>query len=169
MAEASDLLSANGIVHAAIDADTLGIVHLPGGSSADIMYRNLEAVSGNFTAAGVNRLLLAVAVEHRGELERIRMAVPGAEIIVCRLIARIETMQGRVRLREPGILQHKLVARVAELNGLLDDARIEDFSLDNDGRSVTKVARELLARAEWLTHDGPLSDLASGFFLHKVV
>jgi steroid delta-isomerase-like uncharacterized protein len=156
MAEASDLLSANGIVHAAIDADTLGMVFQPSGSATDMMYRNLAAIWANFAAAGVNRLLLAEAVEHRGELERIRMAVPGAEITVCRLIARIETMRGRVRLREPGILQDKFVARVTELNGLLDDARVEDFSLDNDGRSVTEVARELLARAEWLKHDGPL-------------
>ncbi len=82
MAEASDLQAANGVAHAAIDADTLGIVHLRGTSSTDIMYRNLEAVWGNYAAAGVNRLLLAEAVEHRGEIERIRRVVPGAEITV---------------------------------------------------------------------------------------
>ena len=151
MAEASDLLAANGVVHAAIDADTLGMVHVPGTSSTDVIYRNLEAVWRNFAAAGVNRLLLAEAVERRGEIERIRTAVSGADITVCRLTASIETMRRRVMLREPGILQARFLARMAELNARLDDAHVEDFSLENDGRSVTEVAGELLARAGWLT------------------
>jgi catechol 2,3-dioxygenase-like lactoylglutathione lyase family enzyme len=158
MAEASDLLSASGIVHAAIDADTLGIAHLPAGFTTDLMYRNLEAFSRDFAAAGVNRLLLAQAVGRRGEIERIRTAVPGAAITVCRLTAGIETMRRRVRLREPGILQNRFLARVVELNAQLDDAHLEDFSLQNDGRSVTEVAGELLARAGWLSHVGPLPD-----------
>jgi len=151
MAEASDLLSASGIAHAAIDADALGIVHGPGAASTDIMYRNLEAVWRNFAAAGVDRLLLAYVVEHPGEVERIRMCVPAAEITICRLTAGIETMRQRVRLREPGMLQEKFVARVAELNAVLDGAHVEDFSLENDGRRpVTDVARELLVRGGWL-------------------
>jgi hypothetical protein len=101
MAEASDLRSANGIVHAAVDADTLRMVFLPVTSSTSIMYRNLEAVWVNFANAGVELLLLAEAVERSGELERIRLAFPGAEITVCRLTASIETMRQRIRLREP--------------------------------------------------------------------
>jgi hypothetical protein len=149
MAEASDLLAAGGVVHAAIDADTLGIVHLPGASSTDMMYRNLEAVWRTFAAAGVDRLLLAQAVECRGDIERIRAAVPTANITVCRLTASLETMRRRIKSREPGILQDAFLARVAELNAVLDDARLEDFSLKNEGQSVTEVARELLVRAEW--------------------
>jgi hypothetical protein len=151
MGEASDLLTANGIVHAAIDADALGIVHGPGAASTDIVYRNLEAVWRNFAAAGVDRLLLADVVEHRGEVERIRACLPSAEIAICRLTAGIETMRQRIRLREPGMLQEKFVARVAELNAVLDEAQVEDFSLENDGRrSVTDIARELLVRGGWL-------------------
>jgi hypothetical protein len=101
MTEASDLLAASGVVHAAIDADTLGVVHLPGASSTDIMYRNLEAVWRTFAAAGVNRLLLAQAVACRGDIERIRAAVPTANITVCRLTASLETMRRRIQLREP--------------------------------------------------------------------
>lgn len=143
------LLSANRIVHAAIDADSLRIAYLPGSSSADIRFRNLEAVWRNFAAAGVDRLLLAQAIEHRGEIERIRAALPGVDVVVCRLTADIETMRQRVRLREPGSLQDQFVARVAELNAILDEAHVEEFSLDNDAGSVTAVAGELLARAGW--------------------
>ena len=71
--------------------------------------------------------------------------------MVCRLRARLETMQRRVREREPGMLQEEFVARVAEeLEASLDAGGVEDFSVENDGRSVTAVAREVLRRAGWL-------------------
>jgi hypothetical protein len=46
------------------------------------------------------------------------------------------------------MLQETLVARVSELDTLLDAAELEDFSLVNEA-SITDVAREMLARAEW--------------------
>ena len=48
------------------------------------------------------------------------------------------------------MLREQLVARVAELDTLLDRAQLEDFSLVNDDGSVTDVARELLVRAGWI-------------------
>ena len=149
MAEASDLLAAAGVIHAAIDLDALGIGHVPEGAWPDLAYRNLAAVWQNYARAGATRLLLAEAVETAEELDRIQAAVPESEIVVCRLTARLETMRRRVLAREPGMLQDTLVARVAELDTLLDAAELEDFSLVNEA-SVTDVAREMLARAEWL-------------------
>ncbi len=157
MAEASDLLSANGIVHAAIDADNFGVVFLPGTASADFMYRNLGAVWSNFAAAGVDRLLLAEAVEHRGELDRIRMALPDAEISVCRLTARIETMRRRIRVREPGLLQEQFLARVAELNagtGRSAGGRLfgrQRRTLSDRGRPRDASARRVVG-ARWPTY-----------------
>lgn len=48
------------------------------------------------------------------------------------------------------MLQHTFVARIAELNALLDAAHVEDFSLRNDDSSITDVARARLVRAGWL-------------------
>ena len=62
----------------------------------------------------------------------------------------MNTAKERVSNREPGMFQAKFVARVAELEKLLDDANLEDFSIHNDNVSVTKVAREMLTRAGWL-------------------
>ena len=76
MAEASDVLGARGVVHAAIDLDALGIGHLPENAATDVAYRNLECVWRNYLAAGVTRLLLAEAIENRTELDRIRQAIP---------------------------------------------------------------------------------------------
>jgi len=150
MVEASDILTARGAVHAAIDLDALGIVHLPLEPAVDLTYRNLASIWANYAAAGVNRLLVAGAIESRAELDRLRATLPDSQIVVCRLRASVETMQQRVRVREPGMLQAKLVARVLELETALDLLRIEDFSVSNDGRSITTVANEILERAGWL-------------------
>src|SRR5262245_34683594 len=146
MAEASDLLTARGVVHAAIDLDALGIARLPDrseGLADDLTYRNLTAVWQNFLAAGVARLLIAAAIESRVQLDRVKAAVCAADLVVCRLTAGVGTMEQRVRVREPGMLQGELVARVAALEAILDAAGVEDFALSNDGRDVTDVAQEL--------------------------
>jgi len=150
LAEASDLLAARDVVHAAIDLDALGIAHVPEEDQIDLMYRNLASIWQNYAAIGVTRLLLAAAVESRAALDRIQKAIPGSTVIVCRLRAKLETMRQRVAVREPGMLRDQFVARVAELDRLLDRAQLEDFSLANDDGSVTDVARELLTRAGWI-------------------
>ena len=150
LGEASDILSARGVVHAAIDLDAMGSALLPDAVSCDVTYRNLAAVWANYAAVGVNRLLLAEAVENRDMLDRLRRAIPGAELIVCRLLADPKTMQQRIRLREPGMLQQQFLARVMELQKVLDRAGLEDFAITNENVLVTDVARELLERAGWL-------------------
>jgi hypothetical protein len=93
---------------------------------------------------------LAEAVENRDALDRLRRAIPGAELIVCRLTADLATMQQRIRLREPGMLQEQFLGRAKALEAILDDVHLEDFTIANENGSVTEVARELLERAGWL-------------------
>jgi adenylylsulfate kinase-like enzyme len=59
LAEASDLLTGAGIVHAAIDLDTLGMGHLPEEGWSDLPYRNLACVWRNYAAAGASRLMVS--------------------------------------------------------------------------------------------------------------
>ncbi|HTK28661.1 MAG TPA: hypothetical protein VL309_03880 [Vicinamibacterales bacterium] len=148
LGEASDLLTAARVPHAGIDLDTLGIGFLEGGLT-DVLFQNLAGVWRGYAGAGIGRLLLAAAVEDAGTLARIRGAIPGASITIGRLVASVETMQDRVRLREPGLLQSVFVARAAELNEILDRAHLEQFTITNDGRPATEVARELLEHAGW--------------------
>jgi len=64
LGEASDILALRGIVHAAIDLDALGLAHLPAAAGSDgVMYRNLQSVCENYASLGVNRLLLARAID----------------------------------------------------------------------------------------------------------
>ena len=150
MAEASDILTAHGVVHAAVDLDGLGIFHDGGRRGADIAFVNLQSLWRNFAADGIDALVVAAALETTAELDRLRAASAAERVVVCRLRAPVDVMQARVRVREPGMLQAQLVDRVAVLERIVDAAALEDFSIVNDGVPVTMVAREMLVRAGWL-------------------
>lgn len=148
MSEASDLLCAAGIDHAAIDLDALMIGHLPPHAAA-LTGLNLAAIWHNYRAFGIRRLLLAGAIESRARLDEIRSSIPGARIVICRLRATVHTMEDRVRWREPGTLQSELIERVSVLDAELDASALHDFVVENDQRPVTDVAREMLTMAGW--------------------
>lgn len=151
MAEASDILGARGIPHAALDLNCLGIAHFPSkGIDRGVSVSNLQRVWASYRALGLKTLLLAAAIESRADLKACCRAVAASETVVCRLTANLATMQERVRMRETGVWQQKYVDRVADLNAVLDRARLEDFSVANENRRVTDVAQEVLVRAAWL-------------------
>jgi DNA repair ATPase RecN len=128
LSEASDILALRHIVHAAIDVDALGLAFIPPfANNDDAMYANLRCVCKNYAALGVQRFLLARAVEDRGQLEVWRNATSATETVVCRLISSIETMQRRIQIRETGVLGQQYIDRVAKLNLILDHARLEGF------------------------------------------
>jgi len=151
LGEASDILALRHIVHAAIDLDALGLAHLPSATGNDVvMYKNLQAVCKNYASLGVSRLLLARAIEDRAQLELCRRAVSATNTVVCRLIASLEAMQRRVKMRETGALQLEYVARVAKLNAILDRAQLENFRVTNENHVLNEVAHELLVKAGWI-------------------
>ena len=151
LGEASDILALRHTIHAAIDLDALGLAYLPSMASNDsVMYANLQSVCKNFAAAGVRRLVLARAMGDRTELEFCRDIVSATNTMVCRLTAGIETMQRRVKMRESGLAQREYVARVEKLNVILDHAKLEDFIVVNENRSVNEVANEMLVKAGWI-------------------
>ena len=86
LSEASDILALQGIAHAAIDLDALGLARLPSAAGSDgVMYRNLQSVCENYASLGVRRLLLARAIEDRAELELCSGVVSASNTVVCRL------------------------------------------------------------------------------------
>jgi hypothetical protein len=153
LGEASDILAQRQIVHAAIDLDALGLAHLPSAARSDgVMYDNLRSISENYAALGVRRFLVARAIEDSAQLELCRDIIPAANTVVCRLTASIEAMKRRVEMRDFGVLQREYVARVAKLNVILDGARLEDFAVANENRSLTDVALEMLVKAGWTSN-----------------
>ena len=151
LGEASDILAQRQIVHAAIDLDALGIAYLPSAARSDgVMYDNLRSICRNYAAQGVQRFLLARALEDDTQLRLCRDIIPAANTVVCRLTASIETMKRRVQMRDLGISQREYVARVAKLNGILDRAQLEDFAVTNEDRPLAEVAIEVMVRAGWI-------------------
>ena len=151
LGDASDLLREARVPHAAIDLDTLGVMYPPREQRGDVEFAALRAAWPIYAAAGAERLLIAGVVESRSMLSRYTESVPAAEITVCRLTAPVEQLQERLRVREPGINQPHALTRAAELADILEEARAEDFTIDNSGaRSITDVSRHMLSRAGWL-------------------
>jgi len=153
LGEASDILAERQIVHAAIDLDALGLAHLPSAVPSDgVMYDNLRSICRNYVALGVQRFLVARAIEDRAQLNLCRDIIPAANSVVCRLTATVETMKRRVQLRDLGVSEREYVVRVANLNVILDRARLENFAVTNENRSLTDVALEMLLKAGWISN-----------------
>jgi hypothetical protein len=153
LGEASDILAQRQMVHAAIDLDALGLAHLPSAAPSDgVMYDNLRSICRNYAALGVQRFLLARAIEDDAQLRLCRDIIPAANTVVCRLTASIEAMKRRVQMRDLGISQREYIDRVAKLNVILDRAQLEDFAVTNEDRRLTEVAIEVLVRAGWISN-----------------
>ena len=152
LGEASDILAMRRIAHAAIDVDALGLGHLPSGDRNDaVMYDNLRSVCKNYADLGVRRFLLARALEDSAQLDRCREIVPAANTVVCRVSASIAVMKQRVEMRETGVSQREYVSRVEKLNAILGHARLEDFTVCNENRSLSEVTLEMLIKAGWIS------------------
>jgi len=153
LGEASDILAQRQIVHAAIDLDALGLAHLPSAVPSDgVMYDNLRSICRNYTDLGVQRFLVARAIEDSAQLKFCRDIIPAANSLVCRLTASIETMKRRVQMRELGVSQREYIDRVAKLNAILDRAHLEDFAVTTENRSLTDIALEMLVKARWISN-----------------
>jgi deoxyadenosine/deoxycytidine kinase len=154
----ADRLEESRLPHAFVDIDSLRW-HYPRPAddrfSTRLALRNLAAIWPNFQAAGAERLILADVLEDRADLERYRVAVPGAEILVVRLRASAATLAERVRGRgrdHGGSLDWHL-HRSAELAEQMDRDRAEDLLVETDDKPHTAVANEILARSGWLRLD----------------
>lgn len=152
LAAASDLLSDAGVPHAAVvlsDIGRLGPVPPDDEWNERLAHRNLAAVWENYAAAGAQRLLLERVLEGRGLLARVEAAVPGAEITVVRLRAPLALLRERILARHAGDPSWYLGA-AEHLDGMFENAGVEDFAVDNIDRSPADVAAEVLSRAGWL-------------------
>lgn len=150
MGEASDLLLARGIQHAAIDLDMVQAPLLDGQPARDLYLKNITALFDNCRQAGIDRFLVAVAIKDAASLADLKAAANATTITVCRLTASHQTMADRLRMREPGTRQQEFVDRARALDAVLDRTGVADFTIANDAHPITDVAMELLRRAGWL-------------------
>jgi hypothetical protein len=148
------LLRDANVPHAKVDFDELRACHPrpadDDGWGTRLGLANLAALWKNYQAAGARRLLMASVIETRAQLDGIRQAVPGADILVVRLRASPASLLARVRQR-PALGIEWDLDRALELASLMDAARVEDLLVDTEGRDPTGIARDILVQVGWLS------------------
>ena len=95
---------------------------------------------------------MRVQLKTAAELEMCNSVTSASNVVICRLIASVEAMEQRVMVRDSGVSRRDYVARVAELNAILDRAQLENFTITNENRQLTDVAHELLVKAGWISN-----------------
>ena len=151
--EVANLLEAAALPHACIDMDTLRSCYpRPAHDRFNLALglKNLGVVWENCRLAGATHLVLADVVETPDERADYRAAVPGATLTIVRLRADLATLTARVSGRETGAGLEWHLRRTAELAAQMEKRRVEDFTVETNGRVVTAIAREIVDRCGWL-------------------
>jgi hypothetical protein len=150
--EIAEIIAEHGRPIVAVDLDQLGNAFSPVGDDVvrTLRVENLSAIWPNLRTAGFSRVVLAAAVAAADELDPIRDAVRPATVTVVRLRTPRSLLEARLRRRDAGRrLEHHLEI-LPDFERILDEARIEDHRVENDGRPPREVANSVLEVVGWL-------------------
>jgi adenylylsulfate kinase len=162
--EVAAVLEQQGVRNAVVDLDWLCWVG-PGIAEerlAAVLHDNVRAVVSRFRVEGIERFVLAHAVQSTSEVALLRDAVAPAHLTVVRLEVSAEVAAERVRMRAPAdslVTAHDL----SEQEALWDAATLLEADLvvrNDDDRPLSAVATEVLAElaamapAQWATPSG---------------
>lgn len=142
-----------GLNAAAIDLDWLGWITPISTGVDDLIARNLASVAGNYSAAGIDHLVLARAIISAKALEAVADALTGWELSVVRLIASRLTREQRIRARDTGGELNEHLAGLDETIQRDIEATPGASTVTNDQREVSEVARDVMRAAGWMAGD----------------
>jgi adenylylsulfate kinase len=145
-AELGHLLEERGVPCALIDLDWLCWLHpSPDPNRLDeLMAQNLAAILPNFLAAGARAFVLTRAVERQSTLKALREALPHASLTVVRLVASQSLIEQRLRRRDTGKELEEHLRQSQRFAAAMEEAKLEDATVMNDGRSIRAVAEGVL-------------------------
>ncbi|MBC9713369.1 hypothetical protein H9Y04_12390 [Streptomyces sp. TRM66268-LWL] len=153
--EVSALLRAASVAHALIEGDVLDHIHpAPPGDPdrSEITARNLAALWANYTELGCRRLIYTntAAVLDGSQWLFERALGPAVRMHPVLLTASDETAAVRLGRREIGSELEQQLRRSAHMARRLEEhAAPGTVRVATDARSVTEVAREVIAAAGW--------------------
>jgi hypothetical protein len=148
--EMAGMLERAELSYAALDLDWLSWFDAAGlqeGAGRRVLMANLAAVLDNYLEVGVERILMAWAIENAADLGLLRSAVP-MPLRVVRLAAPIEEIRARLSSSPTTDRRHDLAVAerwLAEGTG----TDIGDVEIDSD-RPVRHVATDILQWLGWL-------------------
>ena len=112
--------------------------------------QNLAAVAANFRRAGATALVLAGVIEEPAERASYERALD-LPLTVCRLKVSARRLHSRIIARHrPGAERDWHLARIDELDAILDRAQVEDVTVHVDDGGPAAVAQEVLRAVGWL-------------------
>jgi gluconate kinase len=150
--EIGERLDQAGDAYALVDLDWLGWVRpAPASqrSQRSVLTENLRLIWPTFRGAGVARLVLARYVEDRAQLDDLRAALPGVDLVVVRLIAPQDVIERRLRARDRGVQLAEHLAATSVFAARGEENALEDAVIDNGERPLGEVAADVLTAAGW--------------------
>jgi predicted kinase len=143
--ELGELLGSRSKPYALVDLDWLGWVGNVRVTVHEVLFENLRRVWETLRQAGVERLVLARNLESAGELQALREALSGVDLLVVAVEAPREVLEARLRSRDSGDELAEHLAMIAEARPSVP----ADLTVQNHGRSLHETALEILRRAAW--------------------
>ncbi len=113
--------------------------------------RALASLWNVYREVGIERLLLATVLESSSDLDRIRQAVPGADIQVFLLTAPFSTIAQRIRAQQvPTALQWCLDRSKSLVERWEQEPLAHTEVIDADTSPPAEIAAEIVSRSGWL-------------------
>jgi adenylylsulfate kinase len=110
-------------------------------------FKNLAAVWKTYQDAGAKCLIIPNVRESSKDFDKVRTAVPGADIFVVRLAAPLRVNHDRIRGREnivSGLEWH--LDRSTQLAQELEEKKLEHVVVETEGKQPDEIAREIVAQ-----------------------
>ncbi|MBB3112404.1 hypothetical protein FHS18_004505 [Paenibacillus phyllosphaerae] len=152
------------IPHAVVDLDHVRRSFPPPSEdpfNMELGFRNLAAVWSNYRAMGAKCLIIPSVMESNEHLDKIRLAVPGADVFVVRLVAPLEVNHARIRGREKTVASLNWhLQRSAQLAEELAKKQLEHIIVDTESKLPSDIGREIIRKwgiVEW-HGSGPAQD-----------
>ncbi len=136
------------VPHAVIDTDEIRRSWpAPHGDrfNSELQLANLRALSVNYRSTGARVLVVSGVIEAADMAERYRAAAGGHPMVLVRLTADHPVRSARISSRHAGdaagALWHQ--QRTVELDRILDDARLEGFTVDTSHQDPDCIAQNI--------------------------
>lgn len=151
--EVSLRLREGGVSHVVID-DEFGLFfpRLPDDPTGErVRNEALAAIWSTYAAAGVERVVIARALEDNTAIAAVREAIPGAEIAVFVLDASLAALDERIDQKGVSSAREWCRTRAREFLALwANEPLLDAETVHTDGRSPIEVAAEIVRRSGWM-------------------
>ncbi|PHV11885.1 adenylyl-sulfate kinase [Chitinimonas sp. BJB300] len=146
-------LEETGVASAVIDLDWLCWANL-GDSFPDHQYdqlilQNLLSIWPNFCAVGVEYLVLPRGLLDNTLPVALRQAFLQTPLTVIRLHASLQTVEARLTRRDTGETLDEHLRESAPMTATIENLKLEDAVVHNDGQSVADVAQQIRDILAW--------------------